>query len=137
MKAYSLDLRQKIIDAYNNKEGSYRQLAKRFRVSLSFVQTLLKRYRETGTLEPKPHGGGQSPKLSSEQSALIPQLVAEDTAATLEQLCKRLEQRTGVKVSRATMGRLLAKFDLSPRKALTHLRSRSNLKETVPQTHTT
>ena len=137
MKAYSLDLRQKIVDAYTNKEGSYRQLAKRFRVSLSFVQTLLKRYRETGTLEPKPHGGGQSPKLSLEQSALIPQLVAEDNAATLEQLCKRLEQRTGVKVSRATMGRLLAKFDLSPRKTVTLLRSRSKREEILPKSHTT
>jgi transposase len=37
MKAYSLDLRQKVIDAYNYKEGSQRQLAKRFSVSLSFI----------------------------------------------------------------------------------------------------
>ena len=112
MKAYSRDLRQKIVDAYNNKEGSYRQLAKRFRVSLSFVQNLLKRYREVGTLEPKPHGGGQTPKLTPEQRALVPQLVAEDEVATLDQLCERLEQRTGVRVSRATMGRILKHFQL-------------------------
>jgi transposase len=43
MKAYSLDLRQKVIDAYNRKQGSQRQLAKRFSVSLSFIQDLLKR----------------------------------------------------------------------------------------------
>ncbi len=137
MKAYSLDLRQKIVDAYNNKEGSYRQLAKRFRVSLSFVQTLLKRYRETGKLEPKPHAGGQSPKLSPEQSALIPKLVAEDNAATLEQLCERLEQRTGIKVSRATMGRLVQGFDLSRRKTTARLRSPSNPKEASLKSHTT
>ncbi len=29
MKAYSIDLRQKVIDAHNNEEGSQRQLAKR------------------------------------------------------------------------------------------------------------
>jgi transposase len=29
MKAYSVDLRQKIIDAHNQQEGSQRQLAKR------------------------------------------------------------------------------------------------------------
>jgi transposase len=38
MKAYSLDLRQKIINAHNNKEDSLRQLASRFQVSLNFVQ---------------------------------------------------------------------------------------------------
>lgn len=71
MKAYSTDLRQKVIDAYNNKEGSQRQLAERFSVSLSFVQSLLKRFRNSGSFEPKPHGGGQSAKLNSEQIALV------------------------------------------------------------------
>ena len=52
MKAYSVDLRQKVIDAYNQREGAQRQLAKRFRVSLSFVENLLKRYRSDGTVEP-------------------------------------------------------------------------------------
>ena len=48
MKAYSIDLRQKIVEADHNQEGSYRQLAHRFRVSLSFVKRLLKRYKDTG-----------------------------------------------------------------------------------------
>jgi transposase len=71
MKAYSIDLRRKIIDAYKAEEGSYRQLAKRFRVSLSFVQTLLKRYKDTGTVEPLPHSGGRQLKLNSENLALL------------------------------------------------------------------
>ena len=47
MKAYSLDLRQKIIDTYLAGDISQRQLAKRFRVALSFIEKLLKQYRET------------------------------------------------------------------------------------------
>jgi len=46
MKAYSLDLRQKTY-AHNNHEGSP-TTSQRFSVSLSFVQTLLRRYQETG-----------------------------------------------------------------------------------------
>lgn len=53
MKAYSLDLRQKIIDTYFEGGISQRQLAKRFRVALSFVEKLLKQYRETGSIAPK------------------------------------------------------------------------------------
>ena len=56
--AYSMDLRQRIINAYEAKEGSPRNLAKRFQVSLSFVKRLVIRYRETGLVKPKPHGGG-------------------------------------------------------------------------------
>lgn len=58
MKAYSLDLRQKIIDVYEQEEISQRQLAKRFNVALSFVVKLLKQYRATGKITSKPFGGG-------------------------------------------------------------------------------
>ena len=116
MKAYSLDLRQKVIDAYNHQEGSQRQLAKRFKVSLSFVQDLLKRYREDGTIEARPHGGGQPAKLTVEQVAIVATLVEEDNDVLLVELCERLEHRTQVSVSRATMGRLTQKLMLTRRK---------------------
>jgi putative transposase len=124
MKAYSIDIRQKIIDAYNNQEGSQRKLAKRFRVSLSFVQSLLKRYRETGSVNPKPHGGGQTPKLTPQQLALIPQFVKEDNNATLDELCEKLYQKTQVRISRATMGRVLQTFKLPRKKISTRERVR-------------
>lgn len=47
MKAYSLDFRQKIIDTYLEDEISQRQLAERFKVALSFIEKLLKQYRQT------------------------------------------------------------------------------------------
>jgi transposase len=50
MKAYSIDLRQKIIDTYQAGDISQRQLAERFRVALSFIEKLLKQYRETGSI---------------------------------------------------------------------------------------
>jgi len=37
MKVYSSDLREKVLKAYNDKEGSMRELAERFMVSLNFV----------------------------------------------------------------------------------------------------
>ncbi|MEH2286349.1 helix-turn-helix domain-containing protein [Nostoc sp.] len=116
MKAYSTDLRQKIIDAHNNQEGSQRQLAKRFRVSLSFVQSLLRRFHFSGTVEAKPHSGGQSAKLNSEQMTLVALLVESDNDATLLELCERLQQKAGVKISRATMGRITQKLNLTRKK---------------------
>jgi transposase len=41
----SVDLRQRIMAAYAAKEGSQRQLAERFKVSLSFVRDLMRHYR--------------------------------------------------------------------------------------------
>jgi transposase len=117
MKAYSIDLRQKVLDAYNRQEGSQRQLAKRFSVSLSFIQDLLKRYREDGTIAPRAHGGGATAKLSDEQVAWVEQLVEDDNDAILVELCERLEQRSGIRVSRATMGRVTQKLLLTRKKS--------------------
>lgn len=112
MKSYSLDLRQKIIDTYVQESISQRQLAKRFRVAVSFVQKLIKQERETGNIAPKPHGGGQAPKLSAEQRMVVAELVEHHNDATLVQLCDLLEVRLGVRVSRATMGRIVVQLNL-------------------------
>lgn len=79
-------------------------------------QNLLKRYRNSGTVEPLPHGGGNSAKLTAEQVAVVVTLVEEKNDATLVELCCQLSQRTGVKVSRATMGRIVQKLKLTRKK---------------------
>ena len=63
MKAESLDLREKIVEAESQKEGSIRQVALRFKVAPSLVQKLLKSYREVKSLAPLGHGGGFDSKL--------------------------------------------------------------------------
>ena len=91
-------------------------MAKRFRVSLTFIENLLKRDRTDGTVEPLAHGGGQVAKLSPEQQAVLLALIQEDNDAILVELCDRLEQRVGVCISRATMGRYIQKLKLTRKK---------------------
>ena len=65
MKAYSTDLRQKIIEAYQRGQGTQRAIAEFFGVSVSFVEKLLQRYRTTGNVAAKAHGGGQKRRLDA------------------------------------------------------------------------
>ena len=58
MRAYSADFRLSVIHAYETGQGSQRQLARLFGISVSFVQNLLRRYRRTGSVLPEPHQGG-------------------------------------------------------------------------------
>lgn len=46
-------LRDRVLAACFTKEGSQRQIATRFKVSLSFVRNLLRRYRTSGESEAK------------------------------------------------------------------------------------
>ena len=53
MQPYSVDFRSKIIEVYEQEKISIRKLAERFKVAKSFVQKLIKQYRETGELSAK------------------------------------------------------------------------------------
>jgi transposase len=62
MKAYSVDFRQKIVDTYFNEKISIAKVAERFCVAKSFVQKIIKQWRETGDLNPRKSTGGQQLK---------------------------------------------------------------------------
>ncbi len=115
MRAYSVDLRQRVVDAYEQQEGSQRELAKRFKVSPNFVRLLLKRHQAEGTVESKPHTGGWAGKLT-EHTELVQQLVEQDNDATLAELCAQIEQQVQIQVSPSTLCRLLQQLNLTRKK---------------------
>lgn len=125
MKAYSLDLRQKILDTYLESTISQRQLAVRFRVALSFVIKLLKQHRETGNIAPKVRVNQTPTKLNEEQLQVLSLIVEENNDATLDELCLLLQEKTGVLIGRSTMDRMLKKLNLSCKKNITSTRERN------------
>jgi len=116
MKPYSVDLRQKIIDIYAEGNVSQRQLARQFRVALSFIQKLLKQYKETGNIAPKVRRKQTPIKLTDEQLQILKDLVQEKPQATLEYLREELAARTGVTISISTVHRMLRRLNLCPPK---------------------
>jgi len=72
--------------------------------------------RETGTMQPKPYGGGAVAKLGKEQLPLIAALVMAQPDALLKELCERFAQQTGVEVSVSTMQQAVCKLKLSVKK---------------------
>ena len=115
MKAYSCDLRTKILAASHHDEGSIRQLAQRFNVSARFVGELVIRFRRTGSCAPQPHGGGNPPCMARSQYESLAALVQEYPDATLKERCRVLAERGHLTASKARMQRTLATLQL-PRK---------------------
>ena len=118
MKSYPVEFRQKILDCYYNEPISQRQLAKRFCVTLSFVQKLLKQYRETGDLRPKTYRCGRHLKLTPEQMLVLGELIEENNDATLAQLSKLFLERTGIVLSVATVARIAERLGITRKKTL-------------------
>lgn len=113
---YSQDLRRRVINAYNNKEGSQRQIAERFEVSLTFVRNLLRCYRQTKSIEPKQHGGGRKIKIDHHGFCLIEQMIKQKPDLILDELCHLLTEKTGIKVSISTMFRYIQRLNLTRKK---------------------
>lgn len=90
MRAYSMDLRERVVEAAERKEGTRAELAARFRVSAGWVKKMLSQWRRLGTLRPQTHRCGRKPRLSEADLARLAELVREDPDATLSQLRERL-----------------------------------------------
>lgn len=115
MKAYSLDLRDKILRACDQRFASQRAIATLFGVSLSFVEKLVRRRRTSGTIAPRPHAGGRRASCDEAAILLVRRLVANHPDATLAELCEQLYEQRGLRVRIPTMSRLAKQLGL-PRK---------------------
>ena len=124
MGPYSMDLRERVAAVIDEGEGSQRQVAKRFRVSVSFVTRLLQRRRDAGTLAPKPHGGGPRPVLGFPEQVRLAMLIAEHPDATLNQL----KEWGGFACTLTTIWRTLRRFRLTYKKKTLHARERDDPK---------
>ena len=116
MRAYSLDLRQKVVAAVERGDSTIEEVASSFGVGQTFVKKMLRQHRETGDLRPRPHGGGQTRRLSDRHHKLLRQEVERGPDKTAEALRDHLEERAGVTVSRPTVSRALSRLGLSRKK---------------------
>ena len=63
MRTLSLDLRQRILDTYDRKEGTRIEVARRFRVSLGMVKKLLQQRKRTGDIAARHRFCGRKPMI--------------------------------------------------------------------------
>jgi transposase len=128
MKPYHTDLRKRIVDAYEKAEGSVRELAVRFKVRPGTVQDYLNLKRETGSVEPRPHGGGPAPKLDDAGVRELRAVVEEKNDRTLDEIANELDRRRQVRVGRTTVWRFLDRLGITRKKKRNTPRNRSGPK---------
>lgn len=112
MRPYSQDLRDRVVNTYQEGGITTRGLAERFCVSQRWVQKILRQVRQTGSSAAQPHGGGRPPTLTAEHQQTLAQHLARQPDATLEEL----RQHLGVRVSRVSIWRKIQRLGLSRKK---------------------
>ena len=112
MKAYSLDFRQKIVDAYDRGGISQRELAERFSVSVFFVKKLFRQRRLKQTIAPIPRTGNRKKLVTGEIEGFLTGLCEKDNKLTLTQFAAGVEAEFGVRLSNPTVCRAVRRLKL-------------------------
>ena len=104
-QAYSLDLRQRVARFVEGGRSCHAAAA-HFSVSVSFVVRLMKSFRATGRLAPKPSGGRRHAKLDPHRAFLLAR-IAEKADMTMPELSAELAAASGTKADPASLSRWL------------------------------
>jgi len=86
MATLSLDLRERILTAYDNGEGTRDQIARRFCVSEGMVKKLIQQRRRLGDIRPQHHRSGRKPKILATHRQAIRKHLRVKPDLTLEEL---------------------------------------------------
>ena len=113
---YSADLRDRVLVAYEQGEGSQVAIARRFRVCPATVCNWIRQARQEGRRSPKLHRGGPAGVLGLTELSLLQELVAQTNDARLDEYTERLFALTGKRVSRSVMCRTLQRLELRRKK---------------------
>jgi transposase len=113
MKAYSTDLRERVIADCDARDGTREQIAARFSVSIAWIRKLVRQRRETGSIAPKPHGGGRAPAFDDEAARRLREAVRADNDATLAELAHAV----GVSCCASAVYRALARLGVTRKKS--------------------
>ena len=114
MKAYSKDVRRKIVDAIERGMPKA-QAARTFGVGISTVKRYATKARRGEPLEPAK-APGKRPKIDERLSKLLEGDLEERPFVTLQQRCDYVEAISGISVSRSTMCRAIARIGSTRKK---------------------
>jgi transposase len=115
MEAFSMDLRQRILDALNRRGETgetIEDIGKRFQVSRQWLFNFRQRLAHEQTLDPKPHGGGQPRKVTEEGEQLLCDRIRERPDTTLEEL----RDLCGIEGSIMVVWRVLKRLGITRKK---------------------
>lgn len=114
----SVDLRKRVVAAYEAGGVTRQEAADLFQVGRATVNRLVRRYRATGSVNPDPHGGGREPKFDEKGERVLRKLVKVRPDATIPELVEFYFEKVGVAVSPSTMSRALARLGFTRKKSL-------------------
>jgi transposase len=129
MKAYSLDLRQRVAAAYESGQTTIREVAERFAVGETFVKKMLHQKRSSGAVQPPAHGGGRPRALEEKHLKALRRWLEREPDLTLSELQEKMLIEKKKSISIAALGATLSREGLTLKKSLSSRRKETTANE--------
>ena len=127
-RAYSDDLRRKILEAYGRGSGSLEELAQRVGVSHGYTKKIRKQQLRSGQMERVPQRYGTRSRTTPEIRAQLREMIRRQPDLTLAELQSRLYENSRVPLSVSRLWRVIRKMGLPLKKSRSTRRSRTRRK---------
>jgi transposase len=114
--ALSEDLRWRIIQAWQKRKLTTKELATQFDVGTATITRLKKRFLKTKSVTRAPHGGGMPRKITAKQEPLVEALVQAHPDWREDQYAEHLAKHNGIEASAVTVGRVIRRLGYSVKK---------------------
>ena len=85
MKAYSIDLRKRVLAAYDSGKYSLNHIAEQFQVTTRWIQKLRQQRKQEGSIAPRPPNRGRKPVFQGKNLEKLEQFIKAHPDATLEE----------------------------------------------------
>lgn len=111
---YPNELRERVVAAWNDGEGTYEELAVRFAVGTASVDRWIARDRYLGDVSAFPMGGARHAYVVTKAGEeFLRDAITETPDSTRQELVDAYEQEFGVRVSLTAMGDTLRRMGLT------------------------
>ena len=106
-KAYSLDLRERVLDAYLADKETINEIAARFDVNRSTVVKWVALYRETGSVAARETKPGPTSTVTPKHILVLRKIIARRPDLTYDELTERWNRALGTNRHRSTTVRVV------------------------------
>ena len=124
-KAYSDDLRGKILQTYEEGDLGLEEVAEQFCVSYGYTKKIRRQQLQSGQMERKPQTRyGPVSRVTPQVEEQLRSEVRKQPDVTLWELAQRLQQSRGIVLRKSRLGQVLERLRLRRKKNPARLRTR-------------
>ena len=98
MKAYSIDLRKRVLAAYDSGKFSLNHIAEQFQVTTRWIQKLRQQRQQEGSIAPRPQNQGRKPAFRGANIEQLNTFVEKYPDSTLEEIQKHFSGKVNCSI---------------------------------------